>query len=325
MFKAGIVGCGFIAGAFDDPKGPGVQSHAKAFRRNRAFSELGFVDRDPRRARTLASRYSGRAFASVDAMLSGLKPDVVSVCVPDGAHFAVLKRVLEHADRPRVVFAEKPVCRDARELAVLRRLEARTGAAVLVNHTRRFDKAHRRVRELVRSGTLGALIGGHADYYGGFRHLGVHLVDFLQFAFDRRFTAEGLRYRCASKYADDPTLDGALRAGRAAITLSGVPEKNYQIFDLSLLFEKGQVRITDFGGRIDVLRKTVNAAGENVLAPDARLSGPGLDSPLAEAARVIAAYLRKEDRSLIADFGLAEAAKTMDTLWKGSELYDSEA
>jgi predicted dehydrogenase len=325
MFKAGIVGCGMIAGAYEKLKGPVTWTHGKAYRLDHQFGELGFVDTHAERAKRLAKKFSGKAYANVDAMLNGLRPDVVSVCVPNDQHFIVLKNILEHAHCPKVIFAEKPICSNRTELAALRGLERRSRAAILVNHTRRFDPAHRRLRDLVRSNSLGALLGGHVDYYGGFRHIGVHLVDLLLFLFERGVKAENLRYRCESRFPSDPTLDGLLKVDGATITLSGVPEKHYQLFEVSLLFEKGQIKLTDFGQRVDVLRKTVNAAKERVLVPDEKLSGTGLEKPMAEAVRVIAGFLKSKDRSLIKDFGLAEAAKTMDALWRGSKLYARNA
>lgn len=317
MYKAGIVGCGMIAGAVEDPKAPGTYSHAKAYRSNAAFTELGMVDRHPERAEALARRFSGRAFPDVAALLAGLRPDVVSVCVPDDLHFEVLREVLTSPHRPRVVFAEKPVCTEPSQLDELERLERSAGARILVNHTRRFCPAHRRLRDLVRGGTLGGLLRGQVDYYGGFLHLGVHVVDLLQFLFGTALEPAELRPCCASKYPDDPTLDGTLLLGSAPVRLSGIPERHYQVLDISLFFERGQIRLTDFGKRVEVLRRTVNAEGENVLEPDPALSGPGLESPIVHAVAALAAAL--EGRGEPGEFGLAEARKTMETLWKGAK------
>lgn len=319
MFKAGIVGCGMIAGAYEDPAAPGTYSHAKAYRSNPAFAELGLVDRHPERAEALARRYSGRAYPDVAALLAGLRPDAVSVCVPDDLHFEVLREVLTSPHRPRVVFAEKPVCTDPAQLGELEGLERSSGARVVVNHTRRFDPAHRRLRDLVAGGTLGSLLRGQVDYYGGFRHLGVHVVDLLQFLFGAALEPAELRHCCPSKYPDDPTLDGTLLLGAAPVRLSGIPESHYQVLDISLFFERGQIRLTDFGKRVEVNRRTVNAEKENVLEPDPALSGPGLESPIVCAVAAVAAAL--EGRGALDEFGLAEARKTMETLWKGAKLY----
>lgn len=325
MHKAGIVGCGMIAGAVEDPAAPGTYSHAKAYRSHPAFGELGLVDRHPERAEALARKYSGTAFPDVAALLAGLRPDVVSVCVPDDLHFAVLREVLTSPHRPRLVFAEKPVCSTRAELDELVRLERAAEARVVVNHTRRFCPAHRRLRELVRGGTLGGLLRGQVDYYGGFRHLGVHVVDLLQFLFGTALTPAELRPCCASKYADDPTLDGTLLLGSAPVRLSGVPESHYQVLDISLFFERGQVKLTDFGKRVEVLRRTVNAERENVLELDAALSGPGLESPIKHAVAALAAALGPEGPAALDEFGLDEARRTMETLWRGSELYANQS
>lgn len=321
MHKAAVVGCGMIAGAHEDLASPEIYSHGKAYRRNGAFSEIGFVDIHPARSETLARKFSGRSYPDVSALLREFQPSVVSVCVPDDRHFQVLCQLLESPRPPKAVFAEKPLCESREQLDALSGLERLSGSRILVNHTRRYDKAHRRLKTLIQDKRLGELVYGHVDYYGGFRHLGVHIVDLLQFLFGQTLEPSNLRFCCDSKYPDDPTLDGQLSLGKAPISLRGIPERHYQILDINLLFTDGQIKITDFGKRLDVLRKTVNAARENVLEPDAALCGPGLDNPIAEAVGVIADFLERGDASLLEEFGLEAARTTMETLWRGSEQY----
>mgnify|MGYP001572099296 CR=1 FL=1 len=321
MFKAAVIGCGFIAGAREELAGRAIYSHGKAYRKNAAFKELGFVDVNPGRAKALARKFGGKPYRDVAALLEALRPDVVSVCVPDDRHFDVLRQLLESPTPPKAVFAEKPVCATREQLDALFRLERTSGARIIVNHTRRFDTAHRRLKSVIRDRELGEFLRGHVDYYGGFRHLGVHVVDLLQFLFDETLEPMDLRYCCDSKYPDDPTLDGRLMLGKAPINLAGIPERHYQILDIDLLFTRGQIKISDFGQRIEVLRKTVNEARENVLEPDHTLSGHGMQNPIVDAVALIAAFLKSGKRALIEEVGLDEARKTMETLWRGSERY----
>lgn len=320
MSKAAVIGCGFIAGRYEDFAAPETYSHAKAYRRNPAFEALALVDCTRANAEALAAKVGADVFDTTEDMLTHFRPDVVSLCTPDDDHAGALAALLAHAAAPRLVFCEKPVCRTRAEFLRLRELEKVGHTRVIVNHSRRFDPAHQALKTLIADGSLGALVQGYIDYYGGWRHLGVHIVDLLQFLFKTPFEPKETVYCCPSKYADDPTLHVIGTLGAAQLRLTGFPEKYFQILDISLLFERGQIRLTDFGQTIDVLRQIVNTAGERILARDPVASGRGLKEPIIHAADLIARYLASGDSALLEPYGLAEAGRTMETLWKGDTL-----
>lgn len=325
MAKAAIIGCGMIAGLHEDFSAPRTYSHAKAFARHPAFTALAVTDPDLSRAQALAAKSGALAFKDVMALLDGFSPDVAAVCAPDDHHMAVMRQLLGHPQRPRLIFCEKPVCTCRDELGELIELERQSGTRVIVNHSRRYDSAHLALKALIASGQLGAFVQGHADYYGGWRHLGVHVIDILQYLLDQDFEPEQAVVRCTSKYADDPTLDVRGRFGRSRFHFDGFPEPCYQILDLALMFERGQIKILEFGTRIEVWRKTVNAEAENVLELDTALSGAGMAEPMVAAVALIARYLETGDDTLISRVGLAEARRTMNTLWKGDDLHAAQS
>lgn len=324
-YKAAIIGCGMIAGRFEDFSAPTTYSHAKAYRGHGAFRELAFFDQHPDRAAELAAKAGGRAYSGIPEIIAEFRPDVVSVCVPDHLHFPVVESFLQAPRPPKVIFAEKPVCTARAELVRLRQLERAGVSAVIVNHGRRFDAAHQRLKRLLDSGDLGALVRVHVDYYGGWRHLGVHVVDILQYLFGTALELNRLEYLCESKYADDPTLNVEGRIGAAFLRLEGFLEAQYQIFDMNILCERGQIKVTDFGKRIEVLRKTVNTEQENVLVRDQAASGTGMQDSMGNAVSLIARYLDSGSRDILAPYGLEEAQKTMDTIWKGSDTYAAQS
>jgi len=322
-YRVAIIGCGMIAGYYEDFAVPATYSHAKAYLRNGVFGELGFYDRHPERAEALAAKAGGKAYDSIEELLSSFRPDVVSVCVTDDEHFAVMEPMMRSAYAPRLIFAEKPVCTRRDELERLLELQSAGGPVVIVNHSRRFDTAHQRIRELLARRELGEPVRVHVDYYGGWRHMGVHIVDTLQFFFDGELHIDRLDYACGSKYVDDPTLNVEGSIASATVRLDGFLEDFYQILDMNIMCEAGQIKLTDFGNRIDVLRKTVNAEHENVLELDADCSGSGMNNPICNAVDLMAEYLENGDHCLLVPFGMEQAAKTMNVIWKGSDAYQS--
>lgn len=319
MHKAAIIGCGMIAGRFEDMSVQTTYSHAKAYCRNASFGDIALFDRHPERAAELAAKTGGRAYSDVAEILTEFRPDVVSVCTPDNAHFPVIELLMLAPYPPKVIFAEKPICTARAELTRLRQLESAGKSIVIVNHSRRFDKAHQQLKVLLNSGELGPLVRVRVDYYGGWSHLGVHAIDTLQYLFGIPIELDRTEYAHESKCIGDPTLNVEGRIGSASLRLEGFQEKHYQIFDLNLMCARGQIKITDFGKNIEIFRRTVNAEHENVLVRDPAACAVGMQECMSNAVRIIASYLDEGERAILCPFGLEEAQRTMNTIWKVSK------
>ncbi|MGK5092504.1 Gfo/Idh/MocA family oxidoreductase [Deltaproteobacteria bacterium TL4] len=325
MYKAAVIGCGMIAGAYEELNTPSIYSHGKAYYRHQEISEIAFVDRYTERSRLLAKKFQGQAFENLAQLLSVFQPDCISVCTPDDTHFSTLKAIFEAKGQTALIFAEKPICQSRRELQELMRMEQATGIRVIVHHNRRFDLPHQKLKTLIQSNELGNLLRGTIDYYGGWCHLGVHVVDVLQYFFEESLIPKTLEYACESKYPQDPTLHVEATIEGRPLKWTGMDEAYYQLVDLDLKFEKGQIRIEDFGQNIRVFRKIVNQEKENVLELDPQQSGRGMLSPIKNAVERIVAYLKQKDSDILEPFGLIEAEKTMNTLWKGVSLYENQS
>jgi predicted dehydrogenase len=318
-WTAAIIGCGRIAGLVDRPAADGpVSTHAQAWRRRPDFSLAAVCDPCADRVRTFREAWGvAIGVGTIDALLEAGPFDVVSVCSGTAEHFDHVRRLLADPRGPRVVFAEKPVCTTPQELADLFATEAASGGRmVLVNHTRRFDPAHRHVAALVRSGVLGPFAEGRADYYGGWLHNGSHLVDTLRMCFDH-IEVDRAEVGAPGK-PGDPCLEVRLLAGGGSIDLHGVDETCYQLFDIDLRFACGRVQLRQFGEQLVVEQVAVNAIAERYLAPVPGAPWRGLDSPLRAAVDSIAGHL--DGRNDLATNGatLADAAKTMKVLWQAA-------
>lgn len=325
MFKAAVIGCGMIAGVYEDIESPIVYSHGKAYFNNNAIGKIAFMDKHTEKSQFLAQKYNGVAYNDLSILLTDFNPDCISICVPDDYHFSTLKTILENSKSVKIICAEKPICSTKDELKVMQNLESSTGIRIIVNHSRRFDIPHQRIKQIIQEDVLGKFVRGDVDYYGGWYHLGVHIVDILQYFFNARLIPEKMIYAYASKYPKDPTLHvEALLAG-APLRMTGFNESHYQIMDINLKFEKGQIKIEDFGKAIRVFKKTINQEKENVLELDLQLSGKGMINPIASTIETIVEYLKTFDENMLFPFGLQQAEMTMDTLWKGAALYENQS
>lgn len=317
VYATAIVGCGRIAGHVDRPRASGpVSTHAQAYYRHGGFRIDAICDpSDERRERFRDVWNVPRAYASLDDLLAHERPEVVSVCSSTDRHASDICEILEAQCEPTVVFVEKPLCTTPAELDRVRRAaSSAAGTRIVVNHSRRFDPAHRRLAALIRSGELGSLLNGRCDYYGGWLHNGSHLVDTLRMLFGT-LTIDRVERGAAGK-PDDPYLDVRVLAGGAPIELVGCDEQYYQLFEMDLRFAKGRILVRDFGERIVVEDAKVNAIGERVLVQRPDSPWTGLDAPLLHAVAAIAAHLEGRDGLDATGTTLDEAGETMTVLWQ---------
>ena len=316
--RAAILGCGRIAGAVAEPGGrPTTHAQGLIGAGDGSFQLAAVSDADADRANAFAARWNAQvACTASDLAAAGL--DLVVVATPDTAHAADLLRLLAGPRPPRLVVMEKPLCVSPDELAAIETALARqSGTAVVVNHSRRFDPAHRAVRELIATRRHGPVVGAHWVYYGGWLHIGVHLVDTLRMLLGDEITAGAIRPGCADR-AGDPCLDGDFRSNawpQARILVESHPEQAFQLFEGEIRLRDGRVRLLDFGNDIVVDAVRTNAIGERELKESLRLDAQAEGTPMQVLYGLAARFLRLGDEELVTRAGLTEAAATMRTLF----------
>lgn len=319
-WKVGVVGCGRIAGGRDAPRPDGpVTTHAQAYARHPAFELVAVMHPTPVTVQAFQRTWGiPQGYRTLADMLQHESLDVISLCSPTEWHAPQALEIMASSRRPRVLFMEKPVCRHAHELEALSACARQQGTGVLVNHSRRFDPAHRRASALVRSGALGALVSGRCLYYGGWLNNGTHVVDTLRLLFPGPIQVVSAAMSGHGR-GDDRNVTAELCVGGASVAVEAFDESRYQLFESDFRFESGRLRL-QMDGQIIVERVERNRLDERVLAPAEGFPLQGLDSPLAHAVAAIDSYLagRLEWDGLGAD--LTSASVTMETLWQAHAL-----
>ena len=167
MYKALIIGAGQIAGGYDNPSDNAVLTHAHAYKNNPNIDFLGFFDVDFSRAQKTAEKWGVNAYKEL------VNADIISICVPDEFH---TKMVLEAEKlNPKLIFLEKPVCRDLKDIEILKEVKT----PVLVNYSRSFSKSFQNLKNRIISGEFGQYKSGIGYYGKGFIHNGSHMVNLL--------------------------------------------------------------------------------------------------------------------------------------------------
>ena len=179
-----IIGCGNIAGGFDAAGSDTVLTHAGAYRRHGRFRLAGCVDPDAGRRGAFQQRWEvEHAYPSLpEALASGTRYDVISVCSPTPQHAADLRMILRVP--PRLVFCEKPLAAGIKEAAALVAACRDAGTLLAVNYTRRWDPQVSAFKSALERGAWGPIRSVVGYYNKGVLNNGSHMVDLLQQVFE---------------------------------------------------------------------------------------------------------------------------------------------
>ena len=145
---------------------------------------------------------AAKSYSDYRAMLDQEKPEVVSVCNPNGERAAAIVACLE---RRMHVVAEKPLAIEREDLEKVRRALEKSGARLTMLLPMRYWPPFLALREIVESGQIGevAQIGAQKSYkvgarpawmlrrasYGGtIPWIGIHMVDLMRWSSGREFT-----------------------------------------------------------------------------------------------------------------------------------------
>jgi myo-inositol 2-dehydrogenase/D-chiro-inositol 1-dehydrogenase len=241
------------------------QQHARVFTGRPDVDVVALVGRTPQRVRSRAVELNVRAYTDIAEMLERERPDLVSVCLPNEAHYAPTLQLVRAGV---ALFVEKPLVFDLTEAdSLLGEAEARN-LFFAINFNHRFAKPVQLAASAVRGGELGRLT--FATWrFGGEQGSGEHpyrnLIETQCHGFDM------LEYLCGpidsvmAQVTDDTgcghlTIAIALHFTNGAVgSLVGSYDSSYaypRTHTLELTGNAGRVLIDD-----TVRRFTQNSAG----------------------------------------------------------------
>ena len=188
-YTAGIIGTGRIAGLFDTANSKESSfSHAKVYTEIKNMDLVAACDSDEKRLEKFCKVWNIKEkFSNVEELLEKKKLDIISLCTPNDTHFLLMKTILKHDNRPRVLFVEKPICITREELTGIKKLLSKGDTKLIVNHIYRFNPALLKVKSMIEEGQLGNIVLIRAIYYGGLLNNGVHVVDTLRILANSEF------------------------------------------------------------------------------------------------------------------------------------------
>lgn len=267
MLNVGIVGCGRIGIGRGSRAGADLfYSHAGAYHQHPQTQLTAAADIEPMRLQVCQKVWGvERLYQDYDEMLRAEQFDVLSVCAPDESHYPVVDAAIKAG--VRAIFCEKPFTLNYPDALDAVRRCAEQGIVLAVNHQRRWEYGHQRVRAAVIAGELGKIQQVRGLYYGGLAHVGSQLVDLLRFFLGEVDDVDVLDVIDLESQAIDVRL--RFRNGTPAV-LQACRKEYFQVFEVDILGTNGRVVITEFGHRIQRwhVNESLEYPGDIELYPD---------------------------------------------------------
>jgi predicted dehydrogenase len=270
IYRAGIVGLGFIGGADQvsgDRIGQSVAdldgTHLESLAGNPRIRLVAGSSRDAGRRQRFASRTGARTYADWTAMLRSERLDIVSIATYAPLHARMTLGCLEHG--VRAIYCEKPIATGLADAEKMVACCNQAGVLLVINHNRRFNPNYHRLREWVSDGGLGQLTSVSLQWASGrLAGVGTHIFDALRMLTRREVQAVSAtldpsgRPDCRGTEFSDPggwallRLDGGVTATVDASDYSAVPAQIVLNGTLGrAITGGGDVRIELWNGQTD--------------------------------------------------------------------------
>ncbi|MBA3685792.1 MAG: Gfo/Idh/MocA family oxidoreductase [Planctomycetes bacterium] len=138
------------------------RGHAKAYSEHKDAKLVAVVDTDRVRAEAATKEFGCKAFADAAAMLAEMKPDIVSVAVPNAFHAPLAIQALEAGAH---VLCEKPMAMTAAEGREMLAAAAKAKRRLMINFSYRFSPATYFLKQQVDTGVLGKVYAGRTVWH----------------------------------------------------------------------------------------------------------------------------------------------------------------
>lgn len=261
-YRVGLVGLGRIASLYEEDararRHYPALTHAGTYSRHPRTRMVAACDLRPERLRAFGRRWKVQAlYRDFRELLRRERLDILSVCAPPDAHLAVAEAA---AGRVPMIFCEKPMGRGLGEAARIVQLARERRSSLAVNLYRLFDPAHREVGRRIREGEFGRIQRVNCFYGKGLRNMGSHVVSLLLSWFGRvsAVSASSLKSLGDTR---EPTADFTARfAAGFDAALQGCDFRNYRIFEIDVLGERGRVVLDREGFGLRFFKAAPNKA-----------------------------------------------------------------
>ncbi len=318
-YRASIIGCGKIAGSLDDQQSINISSHASAYHKHKKFNLTSICDHSSVNLKKFSRKWGVvNTYKNLVEMLEVEKPHILSICTPTEYHYDHLMQTIKSKWIPKVILLEKPCCNTKNEYLEMINQLKNIDCEVFINHIRRFCNGHNQLKKIIESKKLGNLLSGSIYYYGDWMNNGCHIIDTLFMLFNEKIELKSVLKKDFNDN-DKLFLDLTLLINKSEIEIKVYDEANFQIYESDFFFEKGRVKILDFGSKILVQKVVINNWEEKILSEISGSPIKGLDSTFYVALEKIVKFLNGDTVPELLGTSLINIEPTMNILWESRE------
>ncbi|MCP4705992.1 MAG: Gfo/Idh/MocA family oxidoreductase [candidate division Zixibacteria bacterium] len=269
MYQAVIIGCGGIGGLADAPGEKNIISHAYAYSSHDSFELIAGCDINPDNLARFKTKWGNklRLYSDYNELINKESFEIVSVCTSTTTHANIISKLLTK-DTIRLIICEKPLVASLDELIQLKNnLNKLPDKKLLINFSRRYDPGFQELSKRVINNELGQPQSFNGTFCKGLYHNGCHMLELIEFLIGDLKSISAI----TNKIADDDIYGiYSVETTDCIGTMVNFEQKKYSIFELDIYFEKGRVRITEGGHRLEIFRPAESKiyAGYTELYPD---------------------------------------------------------
>lgn len=252
IYKSAIIGCGRIGCGFDDdPKRKYISTHAGAYSKNPHIRLVALCDTDTERLKKYSEKFCvPKVYTEYKEMFKNEDIDILSICTWSSTHLELVKEAVKH--NIKMIVCEKPIATtlaDAKEMADLCKEKK---IILLIDHQRRFDKTHKKIKEFIQNKNLGEIQQAGFYYTAGIANTGSHVFDSLRFLFGDVKWVQAEYSQNKSPNPDDLNIDGMIKFKTGLLcTVQACDNRNALIFEMNIIGTKGRLIITHSGFDMD--------------------------------------------------------------------------
>lgn len=250
--KAVIIGCGKIAGGFDNVDSNKIRTHAKAYANNNKTNLVGVCDSNIKKAKTFGKKWNVKYItSSVDDLIKDCNPDIVSICTNTEDHYFLAKKLINLGIKN--IWMEKPSSENLLKTIKLSRLIEKNKTYFTISYYRRHEKPLSNLNLEIKK--IGQVQNIRAIYSKGLKNNGSHILDFLLFYFPNFINIKLIDFDKDNYY---PSASFIIKYKNFNIDILSVNYKKFEMFEIDIIGTKGRINLRNGGRNIDIYKLVKN-------------------------------------------------------------------
>jgi len=246
MLNCAIVGCGKIAGGFEDILDTQYPySHAGSYDISGQTKLVSVCDVSVDAVNEFGKRWNAKPYCDLEKMFECEDIDILSVCTPPSVRVEVISLAIKKCKSLKTIWCEKPLATSIAEAREIIDLCKSNGILLVINNWRRWDNMHNIIRDIISSGKIGNVNMFLCHSHAGIINTGSHLFDLVcQYAESKFSSIFGVVVPDGS--TDPGFVGGGFLENGAFVSISSAWSKLPR-FGMEIIGEEGSIEAFSCG------------------------------------------------------------------------------